>query len=184
MTVRLEPASDIPAWSVIPDRIIDAIALCPDGIYQMNEVLTGLVDTSDNLGEIYLDEHELRFVIEIRAAQDSKRTYLFQRMQRLTDMFGGTCHSRNAYPSWNFQPKSPFRELCVQVYKNSFGEKPSVLTVHAGLEVGYFTAKCPGIDAVSIGPECVNFHSPSKALRISSAKKVYQYLCQILSAIR
>ncbi|OUO94600.1 beta-Ala-His dipeptidase [Cloacibacillus sp. An23] len=184
VAVALEPASHAPEWAVVsPARVIDAMALCPDGIYQMNEMLVGLVDTSDNVGEIYLDEHELHFVIEIRAARESRRTYLFQRMQRLADIFGGTCHSSNAYPSWHFQPKSPLRELCVKVYEDCFGEKPEVLTVHAGLEVGYFSAKRPDIDAVSLGPECKNFHSPSEALQISSTRKMYGYLRRLLAAL-
>jgi len=175
---------EAPAWGIQPGRVINAMALCPDGIYQMNEMLTGLVDTSDNLGEIYLDRHELHFVIEIRAARNSRRTYLFQRMQRLADMFGGTCHCSNAYPSWYFQPESKLRELCGQVYEETFGFKPNFLTVHAGLEVGYFFETKPDIDAVSMGPNCWDFHSPSEALSITSTQKVYGYLCKVLAAIR
>ena len=181
--VSLEP-TEAPAWGIKPARVIHAMALCPDGIYQMNEMLTGLVDTSDNVGEVYLDEHELHFVIEIRAARNSRRTYLFQRMQRLANMFGGTCHSSNAYPSWYFQPESKLRELCGKVYEETFGEKPSFLTVHAGLEVGYFFETKPEIDAVSVGPNCWDFHSPSEALSIASTKRVYGYLRNVLAAIR
>jgi len=183
VVVSLTPV-EAPAWGIIPTRVINAMALCPDGIYQMNEMLTGLVDTSDNVGEIYLDEHELHFVIEIRAARESRRTYLFQRMQRLANMFGGTCHWSNAYPSWDFCSESPLRELCGKIYEEQFGEKPSFLTVHAGLEVGCFFATKPEIDAVSMGPNCWNFHSPSETLSISSTKRVYEYLCNVLAAIR
>ena len=183
VVVTLEP-TQAPAWGIIPTRVINAMALCPDGIYQMNEMLTGLVDPSDNLGEIYLDEHELHFVIEIRAARESRRTYLFQRMQRLANMFGGTCHWSNAYPSWDFHPESKLRELCGKVYEESYGEKPSFLVVHAGLEVGCFFATKPDLDAVSIGPNCWNFHSPSECVSISSTKKVFEYLCNVLAAIR
>lgn len=183
VVVTLTPC-EAPAWGIQPGRVIDAMALCPDGIYQMNEMLTGLVDTSDNVGEIYLDQHELHFVIEIRAARNSRRTYLFQRMQRLAHMFGGTCHFCNAYPSWYFQSESKLRELCGQVYEQSFGEKPNFLTVHAGLEVGYFFETKPDIDAVSIGPNCWDFHSPSEALSISSTQRVYGYLTSVLAAIR
>lgn len=175
---------EAPAWGIVPTRVINAMALCPDGIYQMNEMLTGLVDTSDNVGEVYLDEHELHFVIEIRAARESRRTYLFQRMQRLANMFGGTCHWSNAYPSWDFRPESPLRELCGKIYEEQYGEKPSFLTVHAGLEVGCFFATKPEIDAVSMGPNCWDFHSPSETLSISSTKRVYGYLCTVLAAIR
>ena len=41
-----------------------------------------------------------------------------------------------------------------KVYEESYGEKPSFLVVHAGLEVGCFFATKPDLDAVSIGPNC------------------------------
>lgn len=180
--MSLAPAA-APVWGVVPTRIMDALALCPDGIYQMNEMLTGLVDTSDNLGEVYLDEHELHLVIEIRAARESRRTYLFQRMQRLANLLGGTCRWSNAYPSWDFRPASPLRRLCGEVYEKRFGSAPKFLTVHAGLEVGCFFAARPELDAVSIGPNCWNFHSPSECVSISSTKKVYGFLCSVLEEI-
>ena len=158
--------------------------LVPDGIYQMNELFSGLVDTSDNLGEVYLDKKELHFVIEIRSAQESSRTFLFQKMERLAELFGGSCTWSNAYPSWSLHPISPLRQLCSDVYEKSYGEKPSFHMVHAGLEVGYFFATKPEIDAVAIGPDCWDFHSPGESVRISSVKKVYGYLCDILAAIR
>ena len=181
--VSLEP-TQADNWGILPARVIDALALCPDGIYQMNEMLTGLVDTSDSVGEIYLDEHELHLVAEIRAARDSRRTYLFQRMQRLADMFGGTCHWSNAYPSWDFRPDSPLRDLCARTYEDLYQERPRLLTVHAGLEVGYLFAGKPELDAVSLGPNCRDFHSPSEAVEISSVQKMYRYLSRILTQAR
>lgn len=175
--------TDAPTWCVDPGSVLTALTLVPDGIHQMNEVFTGLVDTSDNLGEVYLDSRELRLVLEIRSARESLRTYLFQRMERLAALLGGKCHQSNAYPGWEFHPDSPLRILAGQVYEDFFGQAPSFLTVHAGLEVGHFFASKPGISAVAIGPDCWDFHSPSETVRISSVRRVYGYLCQLLSAI-
>lgn len=183
VVVNLEEV-DAPGWGVVPEKVIDAIALCPDGIFQMNEMLNNLVDTSDNLGEVYLDEHELHFIIEIRAARESRRTYLYQRMQRLANMFGGSCSWSNEYSSWDFRPKSRLRELCGEIYRKLQGVKPSFLLVHAGLEVGCFFATKSDLDAVSIGPDCWNLHSPSESVSISSTKNVYEYLCNILKLIK
>lgn len=182
VVVSLEPAQ--PAEQCArPGSVITALTLIPDGIHQMNEVLTGLVDTSDNLGEVYLDPGQLHCVLEIRSARNSLRTYLFQRMERLAHLFGGSCQWCSAYPSWDFRPESGLCEVCSRTYEAMFGSAPRFLTVHAGLEVGYFCERRPGLDAVSIGPNCRDFHSPNEALEISSVKKVYQYLCRILEAM-
>lgn len=182
LNVTLTPTQAEP-WGVKPRQVTDAMALVPDGIQQMNEMLTGQVDTSDNLGEVYLDQKELHFVLEIRSARESLRTYLFQRMERLAHVLGGSCQWSNAYPSWDFHPESPLRQLCSQVYEKHFGKSPSLRTVHAGLEVGYFFSRDCQIDAVSFGPDCRDFHSPSETVRISSVKGIYEYLCDVLAAI-
>ena len=162
-------------------HIIDAMVLTPDGIYQMNESLTGLVDASDNLGEITLDENGLHFVLEIRSARESLGIYLYQRMERLARILGGTCHYSNTYPSWDFRADSPLREKCERVYETCFGRKANLLTVHAGLEVGYLSEKNKLLDAVAIGPNAWNFHSPSECVSISSTVRVYDFLRSLLS---
>lgn len=182
--VTLEPAEETAVRGVLPGKVIDALTLVPDGIFQMNEVLTGLVDTSDNLGEVYLEGDQLHLVLEIRSARESLRTYLLRRMERLAALLGGTCESCRAYPSWNFHPVSPLREIAAEQYRAVYGGEPDVLTVHAGLEVGYLLERRPEVDAISLGPNCRDFHSPAESMEISSMKKFYPYLCQILAAIR
>lgn len=183
VTVTLERAE--PARHCVdPSAVLSVLTLFPDGIFQMNETLEGLVDTSSNMGEIYLNEEELHIVTEIRSARGSLCTYLFQRMERLAALVGGSCSSCNAYPSWDFRPDSKLRQICGQVYEEMFGTQPRFLTVHAGLEVGCFFGHKPEIDAVSMGPNTWDFHSPDERVSISSTQKVYAYLRNILAAIR
>lgn len=169
--------------SVQPGKIIDALLLMPDGIYQMNESLEGLVDTSDNLGEVYFDGESLRLITEIRSATESLRTYLFQRMQRLAAVLGGSCTADTVYPSWDFNPHSALRECYAAQWERLYGRKPEYLTVHAGLEPGCFFEGKPGTDAISIGPDCWDFHSPGETLRISSVRRVCDCLAETLAAM-
>jgi len=183
LEVSFEQTAPVSSW-VQPEAVLSAITLLPDGICQMNEMLTGLVDTSDNLGEVYLTDGELHCIIEIRSARNSLRTYLFQQMERLAKLLEGRCELSHEYPSWSFHADSKLRQLCIDTYQNLYGTAPTILTVHAGLEVGYFSDRKQELDAISIGPNCRDFHSPTEALQISSVKKSYQYLCVILASIR
>ena len=142
------------------------------------------MDTSDNMGEIYVTEKELRVIFEIRSAQPSLGNYIYQRICRLAKITGGTCEASKGYPSWDFRPQSSFREIASQTYQELFGSEPKYLTVHAGLEVGFLFEKKPDLDAIAIGPDCWNFHSPTEEMSISSARKVYQFLCGILKNCR
>lgn len=167
----------------MPGPVIHAVLLAPDGIFQMNEQLVGLVDTSLNLGELYLNERELHMIFEIRSARNSLRTYLYQKIQRLAGLLGAEVRFSSSYPSWDFRPQSELRRIAGEVYQKNFGEEPSFLTVHAGLEVGYLFEKKPSLDAIAIGPDCWNFHSPSEMVSIPSVRKSYQFLCSILAEI-
>lgn len=173
-----------PDWCASAQTVITAALLAPDGIYQMNESLVGLVDTSDNMGELYLDDGQLRMVFEIRSARPSVGDYLCRRMERLARLLGGRCEASRPYPSWDFRPCSPFRDIAGEVYRQQFGSDPVYRTVHAGLEVGVLSEKKPALDAISIGPDCWNFHSPSEQVSVSSTRRVYQFLCGILAAAR
>lgn len=118
LCVVFEP-TDVPDWCVSPDKVLTTAFLVPDGIYQMNESLTGLVDTSDNMGEFYLEEKELHIITEIRAALSTSGEYLYKRMCKLAKLLGGTCESSNAYPSWVFQQKSEFRATAGKYMRSS-----------------------------------------------------------------
>ena len=177
LTLTLEP-TDCPDGCAPVQTLLDGVFLTPDGIFQMNEALVGLVDTSDNLGELYLTRKGLRMVLEIRSARPSVGNYLLQRMERLARLLGGTCQASKAYPSLDFHPDSPLRDIAGEAYGRLFGGQPEYLTVHAGLEIGPFSAKLPDLDAISIGPDCWNFHSPSEQVSISSTRRVYQFLAQ------
>ncbi len=181
--VSLEPAPGKPIGAD-PGKVLDALMLVPDGICQMNEALTGLVDTSDNLGEVRLSGEELHMVLEIRSARESLRTWLYQRMERLASLLGGSCTCCSPYPSWNFRSSSKLRDTAADVYRRLRGREPELLTVHAGLEVGYLLERRPEVDAISLGPDCRDFHSPSESLDIGSVMRFYPYLTELLAALR
>lgn len=181
ITVEEVPAAET---CVSPEKIITLLLLAPDGICQMNEVLTGLVDTSDNLGELHMNGDEFRMVFEIRSAQDSLKYYIYEKIKCLSSLVGAECSTQVEYASWHFRAHSPLRETAVEVYKEKYNMEPSILTVHAGLEVGCFFEAKPSLDAIALGPDCWNFHSPSEMVSIPSVRKTYGFLCSLLEALK
>ena len=180
--ITLEPA-DQASDGVASRSLVSAITLMPDGILQMNEALTGLVDTSDNMGEIRLNRDDLHMVIEVRSARASLGQYLAQRMQQLADLLGADCSTSNIYPSWDYLPNSQLQKIAGETYRSLFHSEPRYLTIHAGLEVGCFFPSKPDLDAIAIGPDCWSFHSPNECLSIPATLEIYRYLCKILENI-
>ena len=52
------------------------------------------------------------------------------------------------------------RLLMVQVYREMYGQEPVVEAIHAGLECGLISAKLPGLDCISLGPDMKDIHTP------------------------
>jgi dipeptidase D len=67
------------------------------------------------------------------------------------------------------------------VFERSLGSKPLIKAIHAGLECGLLIEKIPDMDAVSIGPEIQNAHSPEERVQVSSVDRFYTALKELLA---
>ena len=73
------------------------------------------------------------------------------------------------------------REKAVKAYKELFGKEPKVEAIHAGLECGYWTAKIPNADLLSMGPSMYDVHSPRERVSKQSIANVWKLIKEILS---
>ena len=162
-------------------KLITTIILSPDGISEMNGGVPGTVESSDNMGEMYMEGDTLIIIYEIRASFKSTQEYLVRKITTLTKMMGAEYETFSAYPGWAFSPVSPLRETALRIYKEKYGSDMTVTVVHAGLEVGCFIEGKSDLDAISIGPNCWYFHSPSECTSVSSVCKTWDFLCALLA---
>ena len=77
-------------------------------------------------------------------------------------------------------PQSPLRDLMVQVFTDQYGYAPKVEAIHAGLECGLFSAKLPGLDCVSFGPDLKEIHTFRESMSVSSVQRVYAMVVEAL----
>ena len=54
------------------------------------------------------------------------------------------------------------------------------MATHGGLECGLLINKMPGLDAVSLGPELHDIHSPRERLSVASTARMYALVCEVL----
>lgn len=163
--------------------LITSIILAPNGINEMNSALPGIVESSANLGEIFLLEERFRLIFEVRAAFDSTARFLESKLECLARQTGGSLRSFAHYPGWQYKLDSPLRDLVTALYQQEFQEPMETLVVHSGLECGCLTAKLPGLDAISIGPDTWGLHSPAERISVRSTERVYHLLRKVLAEI-
>ena len=152
----------------------------PNGIQKMSSDINGLVQTSLNLGILNTTESGLEASFAVRSSVNNERNELIDTLKDFADGLGGTVSSHGFYPAWEYKKDSKLRRVMCDTYKTLYNAEAAVEAIHAGLECGLFGEKIKGLDAVSIGPNMCDIHTPDEKLSISSSVRVYEFLCEVL----
>lgn len=156
----------------------------PYGVEKMSGEIEGLVETSNNIGVLKLEEDQLTAVCGVRSAIQSARDHMSGKICYLTEFLGGSYQEEGVYPAWEYKKDSPLRDRMTAVYREMFHQEPKVKAIHAGLECGLFYDKLPGLDCISFGPTMLDVHTTEERLSISSAARMWDYLVKTLESIR
>lgn len=162
------------------NKIILYLRTVPNGVINMSQVITGLVETSLNLGILELKDNELSSLTSIRSSVATRKDDLKKRVMNIIEMLGGECEAEGEYPAWEYNDHSTLRPQVVKVYQELFGEEPKLTAIHAGLECGILSDKIPNLDCVSFGPTNYDIHTPKERLSISSTERYWNFLVKFL----
>ena len=166
------------------EKVVFFLMNVPYGIEKMSGEIEGLVETSNNIGILKLNETEMKASCGVRSSVGSAKLYVSEKIQYLTEFLGGEYTVEGDYPEWEYKKDSKLRDIMVESYKELFGEEPYVKAIHAGLECGLFYDKIPGLDCVSYGPTMKDIHTTEEKLSISSTERMWEYLVKVLENIR
>lgn len=161
-------------------KVVDFLLTVPNGIQAMSKDIEGLVETSLNLGILKTKDDFIELSFAVRSSKNNSKSKLLNKLEKVAIEFGGVFSQHGHYPAWEYRKNSPLRDKMVEVYKNIYGKTPVVETIHAGLECGILSDKIKDLDAVSIGPDMCDIHTSREKLSISSTKRVYEFLCELL----
>lgn len=163
--------------------MLSFIQVMPQGVCGMSHAVEGLVETSLNLGVLTMEKDKVILGYAVRSSVESRKEELLEQMEMLCDRFGVSWEIHGVYPGWEYRINSPLRDTMCGVFKNMYGKDMVVQAIHAGLECGFFAEKIPELDCVSFGPDIKDIHTTRERLSISSAKRMYEYLLEVLKAL-
>ena len=166
------------------EKLMYAMLFMPNGVQAMSASIEGLVETSLNLGILKIEENEIKMVSALRSNKLSALNYLEKRLAAFAKMLGAQVKTYGHYPPWEYKENSALQEIYKQCFEEKFGYQPTVEAIHAGLECGVLSAKIPGLDAISIGPELADVHTTKEKLNISSAKEMFELVCELLGKMK
>ena len=168
----------------VKNKIVAVLNLMPRGIQTMSADIEGLVESSTNLGVVVTNDDEVKFEFATRSSVKSLKDDLNYRMELLCKLIGVKLDLEDDYPEWEYAKNSKLEEICVDTYEELNGKKPEIAAIHAGLECGLLLDSIKGAEAVSIGPDLFDVHTPNEHLSISSTERTWDYLVSILKNIK
>ena len=187
LRITVAPAADHAgddAWSAAASaRILDLIAAIPVGPLGMSAAFPGVVETSSSLGIARTDGTTLALHSLSRSANDAALPAVTNAIAAVARLAGAALEAGNHYPGWRPDPDSALLATASAVHAELFGARPHVTVTHGGLEASLITAKRPGMDAISFGPQIEGPHAPGERLNIPSAARFTRLLSGLLDAL-
>ena len=163
------------------NSLVNALVGVPNGVLAMSFAVPGLVETSTNLASVKFEgEDSIVVTSSQRSSVESAKTYAMQTVESVFALAGADVAHSDGYPGWAPDPDSNLLAVTVESYKRLFGAEPKVRAIHAGLECGLFLEKYPELEMVSFGPTLRGVHSPDERLEISTVRKFWDLLVDVL----
>ena len=166
------------------DKVVELLNVMPNGIQTMSMDIEGLVESSTNMGVVCTTDEAITLEFATRSSVKSLKDNLNSKMTLLCNNIGAKLELLDDYPEWEYAKDSQLEKICVDVYANLTGKKPVVTAIHAGLECGLLLNAIKGAQAVSIGPNLYDVHTPNEHLSISSTQNTWDYLVSILENMK
>ncbi len=164
-------------------KMLKAIYAAHNGVYAMSASIPDLVETSNNLASVKVENGGIKIGCLTRSSVNSAKMDLANALRCSFEMAGFEVAFDGDYPGWNPNPNSAILKVLERKYETIFGSKPKVVACHAGLECGILGQNYPEMDMISFGPTIKGAHSPDERVRISSVQKFWKYLLEILKDI-
>lgn len=163
--------------------LLRALRLAPNGVLRRNVTADNFVEVSSNIGIIATTPDQIKIVISPRSSITSLQEDVKDRIQTLADALGFNVVFEFEYPGWSYAEHSPVREVFKESYRALFGTELKVEALHAGLECGLFAEALEGLDAIAVGPQLYDVHTPDEHMELASFERFYTLLVDVLKRL-
>ncbi|HET8737905.1 MAG TPA: aminoacyl-histidine dipeptidase [Pricia sp.] len=162
------------------ERLIKGIYAAHNGVYAMSATIPDLVETSNNIARVEVNDGTVLINCLTRSSVDSAKMDLANALRSTFELARCEVRFAGQYPGWTPNPDSEILKIAEKKYKELFKEAPKVAACHAGLECGILGQNYPDMDMVSFGPTINGAHSPDERVSIASVQKFWKFLLAIL----
>lgn len=162
------------------NKLLRSVAACPNGIYRMSPDIEGLVQTSNNVARILIENGKYEILCLTRSSVNSEKFDEVRSIKSCFELMGAEVSTSGDYPGWTPNPEAVIVKTMQELYVELFSQEAKVSAVHAGLECGILGRNYPNMEMISFGPNIRGAHSPDEKAQISSVHKFWGFLLETL----
>lgn len=163
-------------------RILTFMRTVPNGVQTLCPSDLTLVESSANFATIEMRDQEVHFGFMNRSSVESVMDDMIARFTLLARAVDMKVTASGRYPGWAYVSDTPLQRDYLRLYREISGREGKAAAIHAGLECGLLLSHLPGSDAISIGPNMRDIHSPREALDLASTERCYRLVQALLRA--
>ena len=167
----------------VTGELIALLFLAPNGPQSRNVQAGGFVVSSLNLGVVRTEPDRVALTFAPRSSAASRMDEIRRQLRMLAGRLHFVMEVTSEYPGWSYAEHSPIREVFRECYREQTGRELRCEAIHAGLECGLFAEKLPGLDAIAIGPNVKDVHTPAETLDLASFARTYDLLTRVLARL-
>jgi len=163
-------------------QIIKLLGTLEHGVIKMWD--KNIPQTSCNLAMVRSINNKISVTVSCRSFIQKENSASVKRAKQIFISCGFSPKEIPGYPAWEPEPKnSTLAKTSIGCYKKLFKKTPKALPMHAGLECGVIKSKYPHLQAISLGPNIKNPHSPDEKIEIKSIENTWLFLKELVKTL-
>lgn len=171
--------------------VLSMITLSPSGVWS-RDVKNNMVEASTNLSSVRVGGGAVTIPFMNRSSRESRLHEIENQISKVARVTGADYRQTDSYPGWQPEYDTKLQKLYAECYSELYPEAQPArfMQIHAGLECGIIGGGLRAVkgsdfafDAISIGPEMRDIHSPNERLCIPSVERFWHILLAILKKI-
>lgn len=161
------------------EKIIKILSI-NNGVLEYRKIAPILPRISRNLARIRTNDKDISVGFSSRCYEESGIMQSTDFLDSLALEIGATTYHHEKYPGWESPASSPLVLSWQRAYEGVSKEKAEPTLIHAGLECGLISAQIKDLEAISVGCNVHNLHTPQETMEIKSMDKIYDTLIEFL----
>ncbi|MBQ9801898.1 MAG: beta-Ala-His dipeptidase [Clostridia bacterium] len=155
------------------DKLMAVLSL-PNGILHMRREAPVMPEASRNLASCRTLADKVVFVLSSRSAKESRLAESRAEQDALAAALAGSVKYFGIYPGWESAMDAKLVRAWQEAYRTVTGRETVPTLIHAGLETGLITNAVEGLEAIAVGCNIHDLHTPHEMMELDSFARIYR----------